>query len=134
MWNIITQLKKEGVVGFNRQRLPWNQVFALEPQASHEVDHPRAASRLCYSTERGRVERLVGVRSESEVWIVQNIDERGLYFKADTFTNRESLGSAHIKVEVSPAVHAVQREVTKRSGCWLSQYAGFDGCGSHLTS
>ena len=82
-----------------------------------------AASRGCYSTKARRVKRGVVV---VEVRIVQNVDERGLDLKADTFANRESFCGAHVKIEEPSRRNAIHWEVAKRAWRRLSQQTGFE--------
>ena len=90
----------------------------LKPETALKVDDPLATSRCSNSTKTRRVKRCV---AKVEVRIVQNVDERRLDFKADTFADRESFCGAHVKIEVSPRRNAVHWEVAKRAGCRLPQ-------------
>ena len=109
----------------SRQRRPhdFQSNGPLEPQTTLEVNDPLATSCRSDATKAGRVKRCV---AKGEVRIVQNVDERRLDFKADPFTNRESLCGAHVKIEESSSRNAVQWEVAKRAWCRLSQQAGLE--------
>ena len=76
------------------------RIADLELKSPLEVNNPLATSRRCDSTEAGRVKLRV---AESEIRIVQNIDERRLDFETDALSNRKSLYSAHVEIEESPS-------------------------------
>ena len=80
------------------------------------------------STKAGRVKRRI---TKGEVCVVQNVDERRLYFKTDALANREALSNTRVKIEEPSRIYAVQRKVPKRAGCGLSQQSGFECCANH---
>src|SRR5688572_666541 len=98
-------------------------ITSLEPHTAHEVDNPWAPTRACDSTKACRVKLS---STKCEVCIVQNVDERCLQFEADPLANRKSLCNAHVNVVEPPAIHAVHREVAKRTRRGLSQQSGFE--------
>lgn len=73
----------------------------LEPNTANKVDYPLASACRRDPAEACRVILRI---AECEVGIIQNINERCLQFQSDPFANRKSLGKAHVKIEIFPAI------------------------------
>ncbi len=87
----------------------------LERQLSDKVNIAWVATLRGDQTERGRIKILI---RDNEIGMVQNVDERGLDLKPNSFRDRDPLRQADVEVEVTRTSEAVHREIAECTRGW----------------
>src|SRR5437879_2940387 len=93
----------------------------LEPHLSDKVYTPGVALLRSDQTEGGRIKIL---SRGNEIGVIQNVDERGLHLKPDSFRDRDSFRHAKVVVEVIRTGEAVHREIPECAGSRSRQQTG----------